>query len=113
MEKIAKYQSIIQAILKKYGAMRPNNDPIETQLVFDLVNHHYILMSVGWQGENFVYGSVFHIDIKPDGKVWVQQDNTDIVVVDKLLEGGIPSKDIVLGFQPPYIRPYMTEFAVE
>ena len=69
-------------------------------------------MSIGWNPEtsNFIYGVAFHIDIK-DGKVWVQQDNTDAIIVDDLLEGGIPQSDIVLGFLSPYMRQF-SDFSV-
>ena len=45
-----------------------------------------------------------------NGKVWIQEDNTDLVIADDLERAGIPKSDIVLGFQPPSVRPY-TEYA--
>lgn len=44
-------------------------------------------------------------------KVYVEEDNTDYVFVDRLLEAGIPAEDIVLAWHPPELRPY-TAFAV-
>jgi hypothetical protein len=44
-------------------------------------------------------------DIK-DGKIWLQQNITDIDVGQELLEFGIPKEDIVLGLHLPYKRPY-------
>jgi len=45
------------------------------------------------------------LDIK-DGKIWLQQNTTDIDVGQELIEMGIPQEDIVLGLHPPYKRPY-------
>jgi hypothetical protein len=45
------------------------------------------------------------------GKVRLQADNTDLRIAERLEEAGIPKGDIVLGFQPPSVRPY-TEYAV-
>ncbi|WP_319592610.1 element excision factor XisI family protein [Zarconia navalis] len=45
-----------------------------------------------------------------NGKVWVEQDSTDLCVVDDLLAAGIPASDIVLGFHHPNKRK-LTEFA--
>jgi hypothetical protein len=45
------------------------------------------------------------------GKVWRQADNTDLRIAERSEEAGIPQGDIVLGFQPPNVRPY-TEYAV-
>jgi hypothetical protein len=43
------------------------------------------------------------MDIK-DGKIWVQQDTTDVPIVQRLLDAGVPKSDIVLGFHAPYKR---------
>jgi hypothetical protein len=51
-----------------------------------------------------------HLDII-DGRIWIQCDNTDFVVAHDLERAGVPKKDIVLGFQPPEVRP-LTEYAV-
>ena len=56
----------------------------------------YQLMRVGWKGLKRVYYIVLHFAIK-EGKVWLQQNTTDIDVGKELLEFGIPNKDIVMG----------------
>ena len=53
--------------------------------------------------ERFEAG-LLHFDIK-DGKVWLQQNTTDIDVGQELQELGIPKEDIVLNLHP-YKRPY-------
>lgn len=58
-------------------------------------------MRVGWKGLKRVYYTILHFDIK-DGKIWLQQNTTDIDVGQELLEMGIPKEDIVLGLHPPY-----------
>ena len=110
MDKVEKYRKIVQDILLYYASLRKKDDPIETQVIFDDKRGHYLLMSAGWQGHNFIYGTIFHIDIRKDGKIWVQQDNTDAAIVEDLLEKGIPKSDIVLGFHSPYMRK-LTDFA--
>ena len=45
-----------------------------------------------------------------EGKIWVEEDWTDLCVVDDLLAAGISKGDIVLGFHHPSKRP-LTEFA--
>ena len=66
----------------------------------------------GWQKNNCVYTSYIHIDVKANGRVWLQHDGTDWIIADRLVERGISSKDIVIGFQPPQARSLMTEFAL-
>lgn len=111
MDKIKKYQEIVKASIMKYVDMMVFKEPIEKQVIFDEERGHYLLMKVGWRNNKPVYGTTFHIDIKPDGKVWVQRDNTDVIIVDDLLEGGILQKDILLAFHSPFMRAY-TGFAV-
>ena len=67
----------------------------------------------GWHEDyDRTYGCFLHVDVKPDGKVWLQYDGTDLIVAELLLEKGIPKEDIVLGFQAPYKRPHIAGFAV-
>jgi XisI protein len=52
------------------------------------------------------YNCVIHnIDII-DGQVWIQANNTDRLISEELVAAGIPAKSIVLGLQPPDVRPY-------
>ena len=84
---------------------------IEVQTIFDPEHDHYQLVHVGWHNNRRVYGCVLPIDIK-NGKIWIQHDGTEIGIADKLVELGVPKKDIVLAFHSPYKRQY-TGFAVE
>ncbi|MEB3281197.1 MAG: element excision factor XisI family protein [Lyngbya sp.] len=45
-----------------------------------------------------------------EGKVWVEEDSTNLCVVDDLLSEEIPKNQIVLGFHHPSKRG-LTEFA--
>ena len=54
-------------------------------------------MSVGWDGHRRVYGCVIHLDIK-DGKVWPQQNSTEVRVAHELMDMGVLREDIVLEF---------------
>ncbi|WP_277884337.1 element excision factor XisI family protein [Nostoc parmelioides] len=46
-----------------------------------------------------------------NGKIWVEEDSTDLGIVDDLLAAGIPKTDIILGFHHPSKRA-LTEFAI-
>ena len=112
MEKIERYRQAIKAVLQYVGTLgQKPNDPIETQLITDDEHGHYLLFSNGWIGERRTYGCHLHLSLAADGKVWLQHDETDLIVADLLIEQGIPQSDIVLGFHPPLVRPD-TGFAV-
>jgi hypothetical protein len=46
-----------------------------------------------------------------DGKIWIQWNSTEVDIGQELVELGVPKKDIVVGFQPLYMR-QMTEYAI-
>jgi hypothetical protein len=100
MDKLEHYRSCIQTLLEKHSQYKSREENVESEIFFDTVRDHYQLMRVGWKGLKRVYYTVLHFDIK-DGKIWLQQNTTDIDVGQELLEMGIPKQDIVLGLHPP------------
>jgi XisI protein len=110
MDKLNLYRQAIQAILTDYVKVPIPNGEIESQTVFDTQQDHYQVMNVGWDGNRRVHGCVLHLDIK-DGKVWVQQNVTEMPVAQELMALGVTKEDIVLGFQAAYMREY-TGFGV-
>lgn len=112
MDKVKKYKKIVTALMKEIQAQVPKEiNGVEEQFIFDQENGHYLYYGVGWQNNNWIYSSYLHIDVKPNGRVWIQHDGTDWIIADRLLDRGIPQKDMVIGFQPPYARELMPEFA--
>lgn len=112
MDKVKKYQSAIIDFMSSYAKEMYGQDPsgLETQVVIDEKNAHYLLIRVGWNGPRHLFYCPFHFDIK-DGKVWVQVNNTEEMVGDELVKRGVPKTDIVLAFHPEDMRQY-TGFAV-
>jgi hypothetical protein len=104
------YQQIIIDLLNEHLHEQNSKDLVGSQLVIDTDNHHYQLLYVGWQGENRIYGCPIHLDIK-DGKIWIQQDFTEVGIAQRLMERGVPKSDIVLGFRSPFMR-QLSDFAV-
>ncbi len=106
MDKILKYQHIIQDVLNEYAIIKKSFMPnVKSQLLIDTENHHYQLISIGWHQQEFIYVVAFHFDII-DEKVWIQQNNTDVLIADELVEKGVAKSDIVLGFVAPKARAY-------
>ncbi len=105
MDKLEKYREIVQNILQEYAAVPIANGDVKTQTIFDLKNNRYQVIDVGWNGDRRVYDCALHLDII-DGKIWVQQNMTEMQIGQVLVEKGVAQKDIVLGFQAPYVREY-------
>jgi hypothetical protein len=109
MAAVDEYRQHIQTLLSEHATLVWDSR-IRAELIFDQQRERYQLVYVGWRESQRVYGVVLHIDII-DGKIWVQQDGTEVGIANKLVEIGVPKHDIVLGIDPPKMRQY-TEFAV-
>jgi hypothetical protein len=104
MEKIKQYQQIIASTLKEYATS--NVPGMEDEVLLDFENNHFQLVTVGWNEGKYLFLPLFHLDIKPDGKIWLMVNNTDVRIAEVLVTKGVPRMDIVLGFQPQAIREY-------
>jgi len=103
------YRNIIENVLGEYTRIPYAYGDLQCEAVFDRENDRYLLVTLGWDNGIRVYSVLVHIDLI-DGKVWIQQDNTEDGVTNELAQAGVPSDRIVLGFQPPELRKY-TAFA--
>ncbi|MEH2078008.1 MAG: XisI protein [Nostoc sp.] len=108
MEKL-NYQELVKKVIYKYVKDQPKEDLENTEIVFDTERDCYLLVYVGWNDEERVYGCPIHISIK-DNKIWIQRDFTEEGIANQLVEIGVPTTDIVLGFRSPYVRQF-TGFA--
>jgi XisI protein len=113
MDKIKAYQDVIVRFLQYYNQETGGNQPANKQrrrILADFENNSFQLLSLGWEGKQYIFGPIFHFDII-DGKIWMQCNNTEWEVVDFLMENGVPKQDIVLGFVPEQAR-HLMGFAV-
>ncbi|MGB7413938.1 MAG: XisI protein [Thermosynechococcaceae cyanobacterium] len=110
MDRLNHYRQCLQEFLSRYANYGPHKSEIETQLIFDPANDHYLLFRTGWDNERRIDHCIFHFDIKED-KIWIQANNTDIEVDKELEEMGISRKELVVGFHHPSMREY-SDYAV-
>jgi len=108
--KLIQYRKILCDYLNEYAQKRTSKERVY-QVIADTKNNHYQVLNMYWEKDTFRYMIIFHFEIKPDAKVWLWVNNTDILVTEDLIELGIPKKDIVLGFHAPEVRAY-TGYAV-
>lgn len=113
MDTIAQYQEILSKYLQNLADERNSaiGNTLEYQVIIDVSGGHFQLVCMGWVGYKFVYQGLIHFDLKPDAKIWVQQNNTEILIDQDLAEFGIPKTSIVPGFKPESMRA-MGGFAV-
>jgi XisI protein len=84
---------------------------VQTIPIFDRTHHHYQLLDLGWDSEQQrIFLPILHLDIIA-GKIWVQENRTDVDIASLLVQEGVKPEDIVLGLHPPTLRA-LGEFAV-
>ena len=108
--KSIKYEAAIVDILKQYAEIKYDNIIGGNQLIVDRENLHYQVVTMGWEGHQFVHDCPIHIDIIAD-KVWIQHNMTEWELGELLEERGVPKTDIVVGFLSPDLRAY-TKYAL-
>jgi len=100
----------IQQLAHQYNQALGNN--MTYQGIIDTQNNHFQLLKMGWQNDQFIYMVLLHLDINPKtGNIWIQQNNTEILLENDLKPFNISKKQLVLGFRPESLRKY-SEFAV-
>ncbi|AEE52140.1 XisI protein [Haliscomenobacter hydrossis] len=109
-KKIKKYQQVLEAFLQEEADSK-TIPGIEFQVITDTRNNHFQLVETGWFEKQFIHSVIFHFQIKPDGKIWLLANNTDMLVAEELVKKGVPALDIVIGFHPESARQF-TGFAV-
>jgi len=112
MDQVESYPTLVKQALGEYVALVQKSPdlPYQVMTAFDDEHQQYIVRKVGWQANKRILKTVLHVAIQ-NGKIWIEEDLTEEGIATWLLEHGVPNTAIVLGFQPPPMRPY-TEFAV-
>lgn len=110
MEKLKKYQHIVQELLSSYAKSKPAYGDYEVDTIFDPKQGHYLLLHMGWHHKRWVHHPVIHLAIR-DQKILIFRNDTEHELGLVLIEKGVPKTDIVIGFYPPDMRQY-TDYAV-
>ena len=105
MDSLNNYRKLVKQLLTEYAEIPVFDSGTKNEIIFDLENDRYMLINIGWFNEQRIHHCVIHIDII-DGQVWIQANNTDRLIAEELVAAGVPAKSIVLGLQPPDVRPY-------
>ena len=113
MERLKKFQKVLTTVMEDIEKEFSNSEDknVEFHPLIDEKHHRYQLMAVGWMGNSDrVFNIFFQADILND-KIWLQVDNNEYSVAERLVDKGISKKDIVLAYYPEYHRKF-TEYAV-
>jgi hypothetical protein len=104
------YQSVVMQVLQDYADFLGQDEHTQMVVIADREHDRYLLVEMGWQGEERIYGTLIHVDLVDD-KVWIQQDATERGVAAAFLNAGVPMRQIVLGFKSAKRRK-ITDYAI-
>jgi len=76
MGKLEKHQEIVKQILSKQAEYEPSNMDLETILILDGSCTNYQIMYVGWHNSRRTHGTLIHVRVKEDGKIWIEYDGS-------------------------------------
>jgi hypothetical protein len=113
MDKLDRYRDLIESKLGEVAALLKRAvraKQLRDQVVFDRQRDNYLVVQEGRDGPRRIHSIVVHIEII-NGKIVIQEDWTEHGLARELEEAGVPKSDIVLGFQPPDVRP-LTGYAI-
>ena len=97
-----KNKSIARKIIEDLAKRFRDDDGIEKQIISDEKHGQHLVFNNGWRdGQHLIYGSIVHIEVKKDGKVWLHHDGTDLIIGQMLLDAGVPKKELAVGFHAP------------
>jgi hypothetical protein len=109
MENLNRYSHALKSILQKYKTFCEKGGA-EIQMLIDTTNQHYQLLQLDWENHLRTYTILLHFDIK-DGKIWLQQNNTDFPLDEDFQDLAIHKSEIVNGLYPEKYR-HFTDYAV-
>src|SRR5262249_61048552 len=91
MDNLEQYRKIIEreltAIVEQTKQAISAPPGLRDKTVFDRQSDYYLILREGWDGSRRIHGPVVSLEII-DGKVWLQADNTDLRVAERLCPFG-------------------------
>jgi hypothetical protein len=103
-------RGVVTRFIEEVAAVRPAIGDIECVALIDDARDTYAVVMVGWDRTGRVLDPLVLARLAND-KVYVEADGTDLDLVGRLLDAGVPADHIVIGYQHPDMRAD-TEFAV-
>ena len=110
MDTLNRYREIVEQVLTAVARLPAASPGVADRAIFDRKADSSVVIALGWERARRPRRVVIHLEII-NGKVWIQEDNTDVIIAEDLELAGIPKSDIVLGFHPADVRPH-TGYAV-
>ncbi|MEM1326727.1 MAG: element excision factor XisI family protein [Bacteroidota bacterium] len=111
MDKVNQLHQVILRLLEEYTASHSQDDDCSPyHLVVDEGAKRYVLFEMGFHQRSFYHITLFHLTIQDD-KIWIFEDKSEDRLTELLLDKGVSSGEIVLGYFSEAYRAF-TDFAM-
>lgn len=103
MDRIKKYKKIVKETIQKHVHLpSPTFPNLQDIFVVDAEGKHFMMLTIGWYKDQYRHSTIYHVEVKDNGKIWVHELRTDVEFDKELIEKGIPEEDIIGGMIEPY-----------
>ncbi len=109
MDRLTHYKNLVRTALDEIAQDFSRSD-WKIIKAYDETRGQYLLFTDNWKGSSRQYGCFMHLEVNPNGKIYLHRDGTDLDIGQQLLDEGVPKSDMVIGFHSPAMRA-MTDFA--
>ena len=94
MDKSVTYRDILTRVVRHEGQFQPRLVPVRIDSVCDDETGQYLMVATGWEREKRINCILFHACLH-DGKIIIEEDNTEEGLRDSLIQAGIAAQDIL------------------
>jgi hypothetical protein len=95
---------ILREILTDFAIYPPINADIRDEPIIDTDRDRYLLITVGWNGNERLHHCTLHLSIIQN-RIHIEANNTDRSIAEALTQRGIDPSEIVIALQPPDLQP--------
>ena len=110
MDRDREYRGVVRCVLQEFADCAAPYGDLHGEIVCDDASGHYHVGEIGWENGKRIERIFVHLDVR-DGKIWIEQNNTETEIAPLLVEAGVPKEHIVIGLLPPNVRKD-TDYAV-
>lgn len=106
MDRLSLFREKIKEILGSFAALVKRTSrakQIDTVTLFDEESDNYMVYRIGWEDKKRIHLTMMYVRIV-EGKIWFEENRTEIDIAQELMDLGISKDEMCLGFIHPLLR---------
>lgn len=95
MEKLNQYRKLIKKVLtERLSNTAASANGFQEQFIIDKLEQNFLLITFGWIKKEYQYFTIFHLELKGNGQIWIHENRSDVQIEDELVNCGIQKMDL-------------------